>query len=1024
MKTALVCFFAGSLLAQTGRPSFAEPSLAPDRPEVAFVSGGDIWTVPLVGGEARLLVSHPANELRPLFSPDGARLAFTSTRTGNGDVYVLDLATAKLTRLTFSEAPERADAWSRDGKYIYFTSSAADVSGMGDIFRVKSNGGTPMIVSGDRYANEYFAAPSPDGTTLAITARGIAGAQWWRNGHSHIDESEIWLRHAPGKYDAVTQGGAKSMWPMWSQDGKRLFYMSDRSGSENIWERPSRQITKFTSGRVLWPSISADGKTIVFERDFGIWRLDIASGKAESIAITLRGTPAAPAPSRTAMTQGFSDLALSPDGKKLAFTARGDVFASTTAGVAQRITDTHALEADVQWAPDSKRIVYSSDRNGSHQLFLYDVSKNAETQLTRGAETDSSPHWSPDGKLVAFIRGGRKLMVIDPANSEEREVTTASFSLPPVEPPRPIAWSPDNKWIAFTATGERGFRNVSVVPVAGGTAIRASYLPNSGTSTVSWSPDGKYILFDTGQRTETGRIARIDLVPRTPRFREDQFRDLFKDQPAPKAAGTVDVQVAAENIRKRVSLLPIGVDAGSQWVSPDGKSLLMIAEAAGQTNLWLYSLDELAREAPVARQLTSTSGRKSSPNFTADGKEVYYLEGGRVNAVNVETRVVRPIPISVDIDIDFERDKQEVFRQAWGYLNDHFYDEKFHGVNWGAVKDKVQPYVAGARTPDELRRVLSLMIGELNASHLGISAPAPNPPVRSGALGVRFDRETYESTGALKITEVIALSPADIAGIKAGQTLTAVDGVEVKGNLDESLEHKVGRRVMLTVDGKEVALSPISVSQEKTLLHRHWVESRRDYVHKISGGRLGYVHMPDMSSESLDRLYMDLDAENQNRDGVVVDVRNNNGGFVNVYALDVIARRPFLNMTVRGQATVPARTALGQRALEKPTILVVNQHSLSDAEDFTEGYRALGLGKVVGEPTAGWIIYTWGTELLDGSTLRLPRTRITDSKGQNMERNPRPVDLAVTRPIGESYGNADSQLDVAVKELLRQLGAR
>jgi tricorn protease len=202
------------------------------------------------------------------------------------------------------------------------------------------------------------------------------------------------------------------------------------------------------------------------------------------------------------------------------------------------------------------------------------------------------------------------------------------------------------------------------------------------------------------------------------------------------------------------------------------------------------------------------------------------------------------------------------------------------------------------------------------------------------------------------------------------------------------------------------------------------VNERRAYVEKISNGRLGYAHMPDMSSNSLTQLYVDLDADNHSREGVVVDIRNNNGGFVNAYAIDVFARRGYMTMTVRGYPPAPARTMLGQRALERPTILVTNQHSLSDAEDFTEGYRSLKLGKVVGEPTAGWIIYTWGTTLIDGSSFRLPRQKIQDSAGMVMELNPRKVDIPVTRPIGEGHNGKDSQLDAAVRELLKQLGPR
>jgi C-terminal processing protease CtpA/Prc len=323
---------------------------------------------------------------------------------------------------------------------------------------------------------------------------------------------------------------------------------------------------------------------------------------------------------------------------------------------------------------------------------------------------------------------------------------------------------------------------------------------------------------------------------------------------------------------------------------------------------------------------------------------------------------------------------------------------------------------------------------------MGISAPvnAPEggrggPRGTVGKLGLRFDPAEYESTGRLKITDVISLSPAAVAeGIKPGNYLLAVDGTAItaRTNLDELLDHKVNVRVTLTVadaaDGsgkREVAVRPVDTTAEKELVYRAWVEAQRAYVAKVSGGRLGYVHIQDMSQGALDRLYLDLDTGNQGREGVVVDVRNNNGGFVNAYAIDVLSRRSYFQMADRGEPAAPSRMVLGQRSLERPTILVTNRHSLSDAEDFTEGYRSLKLGKVVGEPTAGWIIYTSNMNLIDGSSLRLPGTRITTADGSPMELHPRPVDLAVDKPVGESYQGRDSQLDAAVRELLKEIDA-
>lgn len=300
----LTCILAGSMASEpNARPYFYEPSLCPSTNEVAFVSGGDIWTVPLTGGDARLLISNPANDTRPLFSPDGKQLAFISNRTGNDDIFVLTISTGDVRRITYDDGNDHLDAWSRDGKYLYFSSATDDINAMNDVFRVSAAGGTPMPVTADRFATEYWAAPSPTSNDVAFTAKGTVAGQWWRRGHSHLDESEIWLVHSPNqdaRYEKLSGGSAKEAWPMWSPEGKRVYFMSDRSGAENIWVKdalPSaaaRQITTFKDGRVLWPTISYDGKTIVFERDFGVWKLDTATNKAAPIEIALRGAQPVP----------------------------------------------------------------------------------------------------------------------------------------------------------------------------------------------------------------------------------------------------------------------------------------------------------------------------------------------------------------------------------------------------------------------------------------------------------------------------------------------------------------------------------------------------------------------------------------------------------------------------------------------------------------------------------------------------------------------------------------------------------
>ncbi|MGH9521114.1 MAG: S41 family peptidase, partial [Terriglobales bacterium] len=721
----------------TPRAALSEPSMSPDGAQIAFVSGGDICTVPSTGGEARLLVAHPATESRPLYSPDGKYLAFTSTRTGNGDVYVLTFSTGELTRLTYDDALEPVEGWSPDSHYVYFSSSAHDVSGMNDIYRVSVEGGTPMAVSADRYVNEFFSAPAPDGKTVAFSAHGIANSQWWRHGRSHLDESEIWtVSDGPEpKYTKLVDAGAKDLWPMWSADGSTLYYMSDRSGAENIWSVASgakKQITHFTDGRVLWPSIAHNGHTIVFERDFGIWKLDLASGKASEVPVHLVGVPASAGVEHEKFSDRISEFALSPDAKKLVFAVHGELFAASAkdGGDGIRLTHTEARESQVTWAPDSRRIVYVSDRDGRDHLYLYDFTKDAETQLTHGTAMDESPRWSPDGKLLGFLRDRSQLVVFNVADKTETVVASAlQERWPGGGGTRVFDWSPDSKWLAFLSFGDRMFRNASVVPVTDGKAQPVSFLANVSSDTISWSPDGKYLLTETNQRTENGVVARIDLVPHTPRFREDQFRDLFKEQKPPviertitpeqkpadtEAAKDADkpkdakeaetkpedkkgpaarpTQVVVEGIRDRLSILPVGVDVDWQTISPDGKWMAVVASAAGEQNIYVYSLDELAKEPAVAKQVTSTPGRKSDVQFTPDSKEIYYLDRGHIASTPLETPKAKPIVVSAEMDVDFAQEKIEAFNEAWRYLQEGFFDSSMNGVNWKAVHDEMLPY--------------------------------------------------------------------------------------------------------------------------------------------------------------------------------------------------------------------------------------------------------------------------------------------------------------------------------------------
>src|SRR3569623_821920 len=675
-------------------PAFAEPTISDDGTLFAVASGGDIWEAPAAGGIAHPLVTDAATEGRPLYSPDGSRLAFTSTRGGSNNIYVLTFATGAVTRITYAEAGEELDAWSADGKWLYFASGANDVGRVPDIFRVSSAGGTPVEVSREKYLAEFQAAPSPDGGTVALMARGISNGQWWRNGHAHIDNTEIWLKPVASgtPYRLLLADDQKHAWPMWSPDGAAITYMSTKSGSENLWRMPgaggaAEQLTKFADGRLLYPSMAANGSAIVFERDMAVWKYDAQSGVAAPVAITLRGT-SAETPRRHDSLSSFTRMALSPDGQKIAVIGHGEVFAvpAKDGGVAQRITTSVGAERELTWAPDSRRMLYITERGLDHRLAEYDAPSGRETLLTDKGIA-SVPAYAPDGKSAVYVLDDKELHLVTFAAggkpASDRVLFSGAIATDERSGPRPV-WSPDGQYIAFPVTDRRAFPNVNVVSAAGGETRPVSFLANGQMGGIAWSPDGKYILFDTAQRSEDSRIVRVDLLPHVPKNREDAFRDLFppgtppgspsapgdttpsptpqkplpaagkgKPAAAPEKPKPAPVTIVWEGLRARATILPLGLSADTPVISADGKTLVFSANDRDQTNLYSYNLDELAAEPPVPQQISQSDKAKGDFALSGDGKTLIYLDGGKVMTTALEGPKPMPVAIAADMEGDF-----------------------------------------------------------------------------------------------------------------------------------------------------------------------------------------------------------------------------------------------------------------------------------------------------------------------------------------------------------------------------------
>ena len=1066
-----------------------QPALSPDGGEIAFAYAGDIWIVSAEGGVARRVTAHVAEDSDPAFSPDGTTLAFLSQRTGGGNLYTIALdGNSAPRRLTHHGATSGPFSWSPDGKWLYFSSGYGGLGG--SLYKVGTEGGSPIRLAHDPLEAHYNVAVSPDGATLAFNNNGH---QWWRHGPNPSGHSDIWLVGEAidaSDHRRLTRYLGRNLWPMWNADGTGLYYVCDRSGEENLWFMPlsgdddAEPVTHFTEGRVLRPSISADGRWIAFERDFRIWRLNVETGEAAPVEIVVYADDKATPVRHQTYTGDISEFELSPDGKKVAFIVHGEVFADLAdkgdkvkkGGDSFKVTDTHARESELAWSPSSDRIVYVSDRDGRNEIYLYDFKERKETRLTDSPAMKYAPTFSPDGKWIAFVQDRTEIRLIDAETLEERPFVTGQY-FTGVLPPTDYVWSPDGRWIAFVATDDHFFSNVYVQRIDETEPHQLTFLSNISCWGLHWSPDGKFLVFNTGQYRTEGFIARVDLRRIPPTFKEEDFDKLFeedeeekKEDEPPKhpEAGSGEassesetsgsesetedekaekdteekepepVEIDFEGIKYRVRFLTDPkANASVAAIRPDAKTLVFRASLTGQPNLWSLSLEEEKRREPP-KPLTSTGTGKGPARFTKDGKRLYYVDGGRIHFLGVDEVGAREgdpkvLEVRAEVEIDFHKEKMQAFDEAWTLMRDNFYDPDFHGCDWNAVRERFRPVVERVRTANEFREVLNLMVGELNASHLG--AYGGGGGAADSFLGVLFDRRELEEQGRFKIAEVVPDSPVTFPEepARVGEYLLAIDGVPLEPGVSfaERMQRRVGRRTTLTLNteptlegSREIAVKPISFGEYNELRYKEWVRRNAAYVAEKSGGRLGYAHIRAMSYEAYMQFLADLDAESHAREGIVVDVRFNGGGHIAPFILDVLTRRAYTLSSFRGRFTSPDTNLAGNRILEKPVILVTNEHSGSNTEMFSEGFRRLGLGKVVGMPTAGAVIWTWGWQLLDGTVFRIPRMRVSTLDGENLEGNARPVDVEVERPLGEADRGVDSQLDVAVRELLAQLDAR
>ncbi len=1062
LSIALLAWAVPGLAAEAHLPR--DPAPSPDGTTLLFSWQGDLWSVPTSGGTARRLTANPALERHPVWSRDGSMMAFASDRHGGFDVFVMPVDGSRApVRLTFASADDIPLDFTPDGSAVLFASRRDEsIRRMPALYTVPVNGGTPALTQN---ALALSAAYAPTGAALAY-ARG--GSPWTRRGYHGAANRDIWLRTGDGEDVRLTDFDGDDDAPSWIDD-HTLAILSARAGRKNVFRfnlvtQETLALTTHDGSDVRAPRASADGSVIAYEFEDAVWIVSSRGGEPRRLAIDVPADTLDNQVEHVTKNRDGDELAISPDGTLAAVVVHGDVFVTAvrskddqeiSPAPTVRVTATPEREADVSWAPDGSALLYTSWRSGNADLYLSrpahggawtDSFEFTAERLTDDPGDEHAAAFSPSGDRIAFVRGRGDLVTMA-RDGGDRRVLLQHWSEPDFQ------WSPDGRWVAYSIPDMSFNSEVWIVPSAGGEPYDVSRHPNDDVEP-RWSPDGRRLIWSTKRHGGSLDVWGVWLTRADDERTPEQWLKLWRAEPvaAPEVRAAVDAKRKpgrsgdTDAAKKADTHAPVtvAIDFDRLWersrpitellgdehrglVSPDGKTVFFSAEPEGDRDL--YSVRWDGKE---LKRLTTGGQEPTAVQLDAKGKSLYYLDKkGTVKKVGLDGKAGDPVPFEARYDLDRPAEREAVFDEAWRALEVNFYDPEFNGVDWSAVRAVYRPWALESSTDADFADVMNLMLGELNASHMGYRPHRDDDGGdRTGWIGALFDPAA--GGPGLLVREVLPDSPAarvDVA-IMPGERLAAVGGrrLEPNVNVNELLVDTVDRRTPVTILGKDgserhAVVMPISGREGLQLRYEQWVRERRRIVEERSHGRLGYVHIQGMNIPSFETFERGLYSAAHGREGLIIDVRSNGGGWTTDYLMTVLeVRRHAFTLPRGGDPDVRAypQDRLPLAAWTRPALTVCNEESYSNAEIFSHAFKTLGRGLLVGTPTFGAVISTGAAQLLNGAIVRLPgRGWFIAGNGANMELHGAEPDVVVDQPPGEDTAtDHDSQLERAVDVFL------
>ncbi len=1077
MKTIRVPLFVILLLALTTL-SFAPqearvlrfPAVSAD--QIVFSYAGDLYTVALAGGVARKLTSHPEGyEAFARFSPDGSSIAFTGEYDGNREVYLVPAGGGVPKRLTYTPSLGRDDisdrmgpnnlvmGWAHDGKRIVFRSRMAEWNDFnGQLYLASKDGGTPERIPLPRGG---FCSFSPDDSKLAYNRIFREFRTWKRYRGGMADD--IWVYDFASKtVENITNNPALDIIPMWS--GDRIYFLSDRDEAkrQNLYvydlaSKATRKLTSFTEFDIKFPSLGP--KHIVFENGGWIYTYDLAAEKTERVPVVIADDLVSGRGGVVKVADRVTNYEIAPDGQRALFGARGDVFTVPAKfGNTRNLTGTPGIhERSSKWSPDGRTIAFISDRSGTDEIWLMNQDGTGEPRpLTSGGDTYKyAIRWSPDGSKILWNDKMLRLSFVDVATKAVTVAATAAAG-EIVQ----FDWSPDSRWIAYGLPETEGPNRVYLYSLDAKKAFPVTdgwYNSNDP----SFSRDGKYLFFVSDRdfnpvysATEwnhaylaMSRIYFVTLAKATPSpFRPKSDEVAVKpekpeaaakpakgeDKSAPKPEAAPVLKVDTDGLMDRVIALPVETaDYGSINAVGDSVYYVRHKNLERGISLGLYDLAELKE-----KDLGPIGGYEIS----ADGKKMLVAKDGAYGLVDLPKG---PVALEAKLDLsgleaalDRRQEWDQIFEECGRQMKQFFYAPNMHGVDWDALRLRYKPLAAAVNHRADLTYVIGELIGELSTGHTYVGGgDLPSvPKVKVGMLGAKFERDA--KTGFYRIAKILKgqnwerglRSPLTEVGVnvKEGEYLTAINGrpLDKMPDMYEALYNTAGRQVNLKVaagpDGKaarDVVVVPIET--ENALYYNDWVEGNIAKVSQATGGKVGYIHIPDMGVDGLNEFVKHFYPQLRKK-ALIVDVRGNGGGNVSAMVIDRLVREMVMVEVARNQVGVPDPGA----AFLGPKVCLCDEFSASDGDIFPYRFKTLKLGKLIGKRTWGGVVGIRGTlPLLDGGALNKPEFApySPDGKGWIIEGVGVEPDIVVDNDPAREYAGLDDQLAKGIEVILEEL---